>query len=50
MVRTSVTHWAAPRVPLLSSNHILTPSVEILSQGMVSWNLFVDWLHLIFFF
>lgn len=27
MVRTSVTHWAAPRVPLLTSNHILTPSV-----------------------
>ena len=45
VVRTSVTHLAAPRVPLFCSYHILTSSViYYLNRRTATWNLFVKYL------
>ena len=44
VVRTSVTHSAAPRVPLFSSYHILTSSVIcdlLVNRRTATWNLFL---------
>ena len=44
MIRTSVTHLAAPRVPLFSSYHIFDVICDLLlNRHTATWNLFVEY-------
>ena len=46
VVRTSVTHSATPRVPLLFLPHLDVICDLLLNRRMATWNLFVKYLPL----
>ena len=47
VVRTAVTHSAAPRVPLFCSYHIGFDVIcdLLLNKRKATWNLFFKWMH-----